>query len=249
MSEARRLEKEVVLAATPEQVWEAIATGPGVASWFMPMDIEAGVGGAVSLGGTVTAWEPGRRLEVRAGGPDGDSAQAFEYLIEARDGGSTVLRFVQTGFQGEGWEAEYEAMSRGWDMYFHTLDQYLTHFPGRTAAYVDAEAPAESAGERGWAVVMAGLGLPGAAAAGDRVRLAPDGLEPIEGVVDYLTPAHTSPTFLGLRTADAMYRLHGRAGMGMPVAVGHHLFAAGVDVDRVRKAWQAWLEGLFPASA
>ncbi|WP_143737006.1 SRPBCC domain-containing protein [Microbispora sp. GKU 823] len=29
------LHKEIELDATPEQVWEAIATGPGVDSWFM----------------------------------------------------------------------------------------------------------------------------------------------------------------------------------------------------------------------
>jgi uncharacterized protein YndB with AHSA1/START domain len=29
------LRKEITLDATPEQVWEAIATGPGIDAWFM----------------------------------------------------------------------------------------------------------------------------------------------------------------------------------------------------------------------
>lgn len=29
------LRKEITLDATPQQVWEAIATGPGIDAWFM----------------------------------------------------------------------------------------------------------------------------------------------------------------------------------------------------------------------
>jgi uncharacterized protein YndB with AHSA1/START domain len=29
------LEQQAVVDATPEQVWEAIATGPGLESWFL----------------------------------------------------------------------------------------------------------------------------------------------------------------------------------------------------------------------
>ena len=29
------LRKEITLAASPEQVWDAIATGPGMDAWFM----------------------------------------------------------------------------------------------------------------------------------------------------------------------------------------------------------------------
>jgi uncharacterized protein YndB with AHSA1/START domain len=35
MTHEFKLEHEVELEATPDQVWEAIATGPGVDSWFM----------------------------------------------------------------------------------------------------------------------------------------------------------------------------------------------------------------------
>ena len=40
--------KEVELDAGPEQVWEAIATGPGMDSWYMGhSQVEPGVGGLV----------------------------------------------------------------------------------------------------------------------------------------------------------------------------------------------------------
>ena len=78
-----------------------------------------GAGGAVrtDLGGytmesTVTAWEPPRRFAFRGDEtPDGRFI-AFEYLIEGREQGSTVLRLVSNGFlPGDDWEAEFDAMA------------------------------------------------------------------------------------------------------------------------------------------
>ena len=34
----RRVETEVEIQASPEAVWKAIATGPGIKSWFMAME-------------------------------------------------------------------------------------------------------------------------------------------------------------------------------------------------------------------
>jgi uncharacterized protein YndB with AHSA1/START domain len=244
MGEERRLEKVVELDAKPEQVWEAITTSGGLASWLFPVEIEPGEGGTSSFG-TVTAWEPGRRFAVRGSASEDGSTQAFEYRIEAREGGGTVLRFVHSGFAGDGWEAEYDGFSHGWDMYFHTLGQYLTHFPGRTAAYVLAQGPPASAGQDAWSRLVDRLGLRGEVREGDPVRLTPEGLTPIEGVVDYARPSF----FLGVRTADALYRFHVRAVMGMPVAVGHHVFLDSVDAGEAGQAWGTWLQGVYARQA
>jgi len=62
------------------------------------------------------------------------------------------------------------------------------------------------------------LGLSGDVTVDERVRLTPEGFEPIEGVVD-----HVSPSFLGVRSDDALYRfISSFQGASM---VGHHLFA------------------------
>jgi uncharacterized protein YndB with AHSA1/START domain len=96
------LRKEVELEASPEQVWKAIATGPGITSWFMTHEVEPGEGGAVTLDvcgftdkSTIAAWEPPERFAVRGGSED--KPESFEYVVEARDGASTVMRFVQSG--------------------------------------------------------------------------------------------------------------------------------------------------------
>jgi hypothetical protein len=63
-------------------------------------------------------------------------------------------------------------------------------------------------------------------AVGDRLAVRGDA-----GVVDYVTPE-----FLGVRTADALYRFYGRDAFGWRIGVGRHHFA---DVDA--EGWDAWL--------
>ena len=125
MTDEHRIDIEIPLEATPDEVWDAISTVEGMTAWFFPMEVAPDENGD-SPGGKVTRWEPGRGYTVVA---EGDT---FEYLIEARDGGSAVLRFSQTGFSRDDWEAEYEATARGWGLYFHTLALYLSMFKGRS---------------------------------------------------------------------------------------------------------------------
>ncbi|HJW63560.1 MAG TPA: SRPBCC domain-containing protein, partial [Actinomycetes bacterium] len=53
------LRKEITLDATPEQVWEAIATGHGIECWFVPAQVQDGrvaldMGGGMADAGPVT---------------------------------------------------------------------------------------------------------------------------------------------------------------------------------------------------
>lgn len=228
------IRKETPLAALPDAVWEAIATGPGLAAWFMPMEIDP-------ESPAVQAHEPGRRLSVRLPeGPDG-SFHAFEYVIEPAGRGSSVLRFVHSGFTSDDWGDDYEAItSSGWDMYLHTLSQYLGHFPGRPAQYLEAEGPPASADEAAWPRLVAALGLTEPVKEGTGVRLELPGVGPVEGTVDYV-----SPTFVGLRAPHALIRFHGRDRMGMPVAVSQHTYLATFDGDRAQRGWESWLAGVF----
>jgi uncharacterized protein YndB with AHSA1/START domain len=250
MAHRFEITQDLEVGATPEQVWEAIATGRGMDSWFMGQsEVEPREGGRArwSIGGytedsTVSTWDPPRRF-VNTGteGPDG-SFHRFDYRIEDRGSGRTTIRYVHSGMLGGDWEAEYEGMSEGDPMYLHKLVEYLTYFSGRFATGIDAQGPTVADREHAMSVFRRGLGMGDDAADGDQVRLSPEGFEPIEGVVD-----HVSPSFLGVRSNDALYRfIYGFDGS---VMVGHHLFADGVDQEAARLAWQRWLERLFGPSA
>lgn len=234
MGQPFEIRKETPLDATTTAVWEAIATGPGLAAWFMPMEIDP-------ESPAVQAHEPGRRLSVRLPeGPDG-SFHAFEYGIEATGQGSSVLRFVHSGFTSDDWGEDYEAItSSGWDMYLHTLSQYLSHFAGRPAQYLEAEGPAASADVAAWSRLLDALGLTESAKEGSGVRLDLPGVGPVEGTVDYV-----APTFLGLRAPHALIRFHGRSRMGMPLAVSQHTYLETFDGDRAQRGWESWLAAVF----
>jgi hypothetical protein len=229
------IRREITLEATPEQVWEAIATGPGLATWFMPWEIDLD-------SPIVTSNEPGRRLGIRLP-PQADGAfQTFDYRIEAAGPRRSVLRFVHSGFATDDGSEDYaEITGSGWDMYLHTLGQYFEHFAGLPAHYVEAEGPAASADASQWPRLLAAMGLPEGAKEGAGVRFDLPRFGAVEGVVDY-----AATTFIGLRAPSALVRFHGRSRTGMPVAVSMHVYVStSFDTDGAQRAWESWLADAF----
>ena len=70
MSREFEVPRIVTLDASPEQVWSAVTTGQGVASWLFPTggDPEPRVGGSAWGGHIVQAWDPPSHYGVRADG-------------------------------------------------------------------------------------------------------------------------------------------------------------------------------------
>lgn len=235
MAKPFEIRREIPLEATPEEAWRLIATGDGLAAWFMPMELDLD-------SPVVTSNEPGRRLGIRMPPGDDGSFHAFDYRIESAGPGSVVLRFAHSGFTGDGWHDDYEALTgAGWDMYLHTLSQYFIHFPGLPAHYVEAEGPPESADASLWPRLLAAIGLAEPVQEGTGVRFDIPRLGAVEGVVDY-----TASTFIGLRLPSALIRFHGRSGQGMPVAVSLHVYVStSYDVEGAQSAWESWLAGVF----
>ena len=74
----RSIQVEVEVPGTPEEVWRAIATGPGVSSWFVPTEFEEKDGKPVAVKmnfgpgmesrATVTNWDPPRTFTGESAG-------------------------------------------------------------------------------------------------------------------------------------------------------------------------------------
>ena len=181
MNADRRIEVEVEVPATPEQAWEAIATGPGITAWFMPAEVEGGVGGAVrhthepgmTTSGTITAYEAPHRFAYEEQGwmtDQADTVTATEFLVEARGGGTCVVRLVMSGLgEGEDWDKAIESFTSGWQSALLALRLYLEHFPGERAAAINVGG--EAAGEKDamWGELVRGLGLPAQPRVGDHL--------------------------------------------------------------------------------
>ena len=143
----RSVELEGEVVGTPEEVWEAIATGRGISAWLHPTEVTERAGGRFTfdLGfgatreGTVTAWDPPHRFAQETtwdpGGGLPAARVATEWLVEGRDDGTCLVRMVMSGFGTEvGWDDELEGMAAGMRAALAALAGYRAHFPGRPAA-------------------------------------------------------------------------------------------------------------------
>ena len=237
---------EITLAATPEQVWDAIATGPGLDSWFMGhSEIEPREGGTNRLEmpfytqeSTITAWEPGRHLAFRGDDPDGTFA-AFEFLIEGREGGSSVLRCVHNFSLGDDWEAQYDGIKEGDPMHLRKLATYLAHFPGRTSKFnLFLLGPAVADDAKVWSTFADALSV-GDITEGARVRLHVPGLAETEGVIDFLSAPHV----VGVHTPNGILML--LKGYRHMLGVEYHGFSDNEDEKEIETAYQSWLTTAF----
>jgi uncharacterized protein YndB with AHSA1/START domain len=242
MSRAFEVNREVDLPAAPDDVWTAITADP--AAWMFPTGMEIPAGATPPEGAPVTTWDPPRRLVIRMESPDG-TFNALDYSIEARAGGMAHLRYVHSGILADGWEDQYDAIGGHTDFYFHTLAQYLEHFNGRKVTYVGQpssgiEGPASAGTPEAMDALRAALGLAPDAGVNTAVDASLGDAGALEGVIDYSTPE-----FLGVRTADGLYRFFGRNHYGEVVGMSAHLFVDGVDAAAREAELKAWLDGVY----
>ncbi|WP_264483118.1 SRPBCC family protein [Streptomyces pinistramenti] len=249
MGKEFEIRREVVLPATPEEVFAAVTAETD--AWMFPTEKVSAVGGRTPEADGVTAWDPPHRFAVRVTGEEG-WFNALEYLIEAREGGTAVLRYVHSGvLDATGRDDRYDGVALHTDFYLHTLGQYLRYFAGRPVTFIDVPGPQNSQAPDAFAVLQRALGVTGTVTAGDRLRVQLPGAEPLDAVVDYRTDH-----FLGLRTDHGLYRFFGRNAFGGPVGISLHLFAddtphtaARPDPENTRTTWQNWLDGLYAQGA
>jgi uncharacterized protein YndB with AHSA1/START domain len=252
MSDERSLELEVEVPGSPEEVWRAIATGPGISSWYVPHTVEEREGGAamasfgpgpeMQIPGRVAAWEPPTRIVFDGG--EGVEGLAFEWLVEARDGGSCVVRLVNSGFgSGEEWDAQYDGMADGWQLFLLNLKLHLTHFAGQTATSMLPTAMWSGPREKTWAELTGALGLPAAPAVGDRVEVTGDGAPTMAGTVVQASSWRLALLLDGPAPGTAFLAAEG-VGDQVGVSVWSYLYGpegeAAVAADGPR--WQSWLD-------
>ncbi len=246
-----RIELEIEVPGTPEQVWEAIATGPGISSWYVPHTVEEREGGAASARfgegddmvapGRVAAWEPPERVVFDGG--EGEPGLAFEWLVEAKDGGSCVVRLVNTGFgRGGPWDDMYDGMQEGWRMFLLNLQLHLTHFAGRHAVSMLPGAHWPGPRTRAWSWLADELGLVVPAEVGSEVKLGGGDGPELAGTVVDVAPHRISLLLDQPAPGTAFVAAEG-GDEGVEVSVWCYLYGdqAPSVIERDRPRWQAWL--------
>ena len=255
----RSLTVEFEVAGTPEEVWQAIATGPGISSWFVPTEIEERDGkpvavksnfGGMEIRTEVTAWQPPRMFSRTAPGwLPGSPPIADEWTVEARGGGVCVVRIVQSLFAStDEWDMQIESATQGFASFLKLLQLYLAHFRGQASVMKEFRAPAPGTDTESWEALTAALGLT-TLAVGQRFS-APAGVPPLSGVVEYVTEEPFDALLRIDSPAPGIAAL-GIAGMpGGPSTVAMNLYLygdqGGAALDRETPHWEAWFQERFP---
>ncbi|MEX2120439.1 MAG: SRPBCC domain-containing protein [Pirellulales bacterium] len=260
----RSVQVEVEVPGTPEEVWQAIATGPGVSSWFVPTEVEGGEGGVpvrvvshFGPGGsmdsiaTVTAWDPPHRFAAESQdlGPN-DPTVATEWIVEARSGGTCVVRVVHSLFaSSDDWDGQLEGWESGWPAFFRILRLYLTHFRGLPSSAFQLMGVAPEPKSDAWSVLTGALGLAGAAV-GQRVSTRA-GAPPLAGLVERAgQPEHPEELLLRLELPAPgiahMFAMPMGGQVYLPIRLYLYCDQAPAAVARAEPLWQAWMKERFP---
>jgi uncharacterized protein YndB with AHSA1/START domain len=258
----RSVEVEFELPGTPEQIWDAIATGPGITSWFVPSGVEPYAGGKVAfhLGpgmdstARVTAWERPRRFAYEEPGWSGDAPPlATEFLIESRAGGTCTLRIVHRLFTSrDDWDDQIDSMEGGWRAFVGVLRTYLAYFAGMRAASVRPTVRFAGSHDEAWDALTRGLGLSGARA-GETRDTSRAGGPRLVGTVEHVSEETDH--------RELMMRLD-QPGRGVAlvgtyvwaervnVAISLYFYGEHADALAAREApvWQQWLDALAGAT-
>jgi uncharacterized protein YndB with AHSA1/START domain len=258
----RSIQVEVEVPGTPEEVWQAIATGPGVSSWFVPtvfdeqdgkpVAVRMNFGPGMESRAVLKAWDPPRMFAAEAPGWAPEMPpMATEWTVEAKAGGVCVVRVAHSLFAStDDWDNQLEGTEHGWPGFFRTLRLYLTHFRGQRSELMQFVVPAAGTEAEAWDTLTSALGVKGVDV-GQRWTAAA-GVPAAGGVVEYAT-RNPNDTLVRIDTPGPGVVALGTYCMGGPttVAVNFYLYgdqAAGTAA-REKPLWQTWLAQHIPAPA
>jgi uncharacterized protein YndB with AHSA1/START domain len=253
----RWVEAEALIPGDPDEVWRAIATGPGISSWFVPSEVEERPGGAavshfaadgsMDSVGKVTVWEPPRRYVVET--EEGPGAVASEWTVEAQGGGLCRVRVVHSWFaSSDDWDGQFEGHTFGWAAFFRILALYLRDFSGQPCAAFQLLGFAAPPADAVRAALLGPLGLEGAGQ-GDTVESPPDAPRLAGRVASVGPPEY--PELLIRLTGPAPGIAHlFTMEMGGAVMLSVRVFLYGETAATVATesevAWKAWMAARFP---
>lgn len=259
----RWVEVEIEVSGTPEEVWEAIASGPGISSWFVATDMESGADGTpvkvVSHFGPgdsmdsvaeITEWEPPRRFVAKSAdlGPDAPEI-ATEWIVEARSGSTCNVRVVHSLVTDTSdWDDQLGAWEGGWPWFFQLLRLYLAHFSGQPCAAYRVMGSAAGTPEEAWTSFAGYLGVHDkeigeiCQSAGGMPPLAGTVKQREEGGHDHAVLVRLDEPAAGILSAFVL-PMDGAVYLVMDV---FHYGKMAAAAEQWEPRWQAWMKERFP---
>ena len=254
--EHRSIDLAVGVPGSPEEVWTAIATGPGISSWYVPHTVEEREGGTATASfgpgpemqvkGRIAAWEPPQRIVFDGG--EGVEGMAFEWTVEAQAGGACIVRLVNSGFgSGEEWDALYEDMTEGWQLFLLNLRLHMQHFRGGSATASLPTAAWSGTREEAWISLTDALGISKAPAAGDRIDVAAPDAPALAGTVADVAQHRVTLLLDQPSPGTAFIGVHTQGGAAT-VAIWSYLYGdqGAAAAERDEPLWREWFSQHTP---
>jgi len=255
----RSVQVETEVPGTPEQVWAAIATGPGISSWFVPSEVEEQVGGVtvshfspdgtMDSVATIEKWEPPHQF-VATSDEMGCGPVATEWTVEAQSGSTCVVRVVHRWYaETDEWDNQFIGFTYGWPGFFRILRLYLRDFAGEAGRLVQLSAFAPEPLPDAWSRLVDPLGL-GEVEVGQHFH-SPEDVPALAGKVESVGVEIAPERLITLeRPVKGIAHL-------FPMPMGGQIYlsmrfyvfgdASGAQAAETEAAWKTWLEALFPA--
>lgn len=236
--------------SAPHEVWDAIATGPGISSWFVPTEVDGRVGGEIRMtfgdAGTevshIVEWDPPNRFVHRTGGDAPGTGLTNEWTVDPSDGELTNVRLVVRGF-GEDQQDDFEGLSGGWRIFLGNLRLHLGNFRGGEARAITPTAMVPGGHDEAWATFCETLEVPVDLTPGAHFATSGPGVPVLSGTVEetVFLPGQVS-AYLILMDAPATGTAFVAAeGDGERVACSTWLYLYDVDADEVEDRWTPFL--------
>lgn len=258
----RYVEVVVDVLGRPEEVWQAIATGPGISSWFVPAEIEQqdgkpvavklNFGPGMEVRSAITTWEPPRKwASLSDGWAPGSPPMANEWSIEdCREGACKVRVAHSLVADSDQWDDQLKGVEAGWPAFLATLRLYLAHFRGQQLAAMKWMIPVAGPEAEAWERLTAALSVKGLQV-GQHWSAPPD-VPSVRGVVEYvgqnpydilLRIDKPSPGIAALGAVDC-------GGQSM-VALNFYLYGDQAEgaIASEKPLWDAWFQDHFPMPA
>ena len=249
----RDIQLSVELDASPEEVFRAVTEGTELAKWLCPeartTAPEGGKKGSIwiSWGEGMSAeheieiFDPPKRIRHPSGKNGETKAELYaDWSIEAREGGTTTLRLVHSGFSASAdWDDDFEAHARGWRLMLQNLRQYFAHHRDEPAAHLPFMSKVDAPRGSLWQSLLGKLGLSAPPKVGDPFRFTTPKGDVLTGEVDFVTDTYDLALVVR-EYGDALLRFTtmGKADSPSTFVYGY-VIAYGAERERARELLEA----------
>ncbi len=250
------IDLSVKVVGNIETVWRAVASGPGISSWYVPHEVEEKQGGRaqasfgpepeMQIAGRVAVWEPPNRV-VFDGGEE-VVGLSFEWTVQAHDNNTCTVRLHNAGFTEK--DEQYAAMVEGWKLFMSNLQLHLKHFPNQNATAALPMVMWPVTAEVGWQILTEGLGIYELPKEGDQLTIATDPNTDVTGTVIATGPRKIVLLVEHPAPGTAFLTSEGSGGMAM-VSIWMYLYGSNRTslAKHYDACWRDWLAKVAPQQA